>query len=108
MTDSAKKAIKDILIRSVKTFIQCFGGDFVCAFAALSGLTDFDTVKKIFFSALASATSAMFCVIWNSVESIVKVAIPEIDDEAIAKDIEEAFVEMEKDKEQGDEQNDSE
>jgi len=57
--------IKDIAIRTLKTFVQAFLS--VISVDALFGVTDFDAFKKTAFSMLVAGAAAGICAVWNSV-----------------------------------------
>lgn len=59
-----KKKVKDILIRTLKTFAQAFIGYFTADI--FFGITDISTLKKVLLSALIGAASAGICAVWNS------------------------------------------
>lgn len=58
-----KKKAKDILIRTLKTFVQAFIGYFTADI--FIGITDITTLKKVVLSALIGAFAAGICAVWN-------------------------------------------
>lgn len=74
-----KKAIKDILIRALKTFIQAFIS--YLSIDAFFGVTDLTTFKKIALSLLVGALAAGVSAVWNSLKEWLTVRIDNIEED---------------------------
>ena len=74
-----KKAIKDILIRALKTFIQAFISSL--SIDAFLGVTDLTTFKKIALSLLVGALAAGVSAVWNSLIEWLTVRIDNIEED---------------------------
>ena len=59
-----KEKIKDILERTLKTFLQAFLS--ALSVEVLIGVTDFATLKKLALSVLIGAVAAGICAVWNT------------------------------------------
>ena len=59
-----KAKVKDIIVRTAKTFAQAF----ITYLTAdvFFGITDLNTLKKVVLSALIGAATAGVCAVWNS------------------------------------------
>lgn len=60
-----KKAVRDILIRASKTFVQAFVS--YLSIDAFFGVTDYTTLKKIALSLVVGALAAGVSAVWNSI-----------------------------------------
>lgn len=55
--------VKDVLIRTGKTFIQAFAS--YLTVDVFFGVTDFNTAKKVALSLVMGAVAAGLCAVWN-------------------------------------------
>lgn len=77
MTDEKKKALKDILIRASKTFVQAFIS--ALGIDSFFGVTDTKALEKVLISVLVGAVAAGISAVWNSILEWITVRIDEFD-----------------------------
>ena len=74
-----KKAVRDILIRASKTFVQAFIS--YLSIDAFFGVTDYTTLKKIALSLVVGALAAGVSAVWNSILEWINRRIDEMGEE---------------------------
>ena len=74
-----KKAVRDILIRASKTFVQAFIS--YLSIDAFFGVTDYTTIKKIALSLVVGALAAGVSAVWNSILEWINRRIDEMGEE---------------------------
>ena len=79
MTIEKKKAIRDILIRAAKTFVQAFIS--YLSIDAFFGVTDYTALKKIALSLVVGALAAGVSAVWNSILEWINRRIDEMGEE---------------------------
>ncbi len=73
-----KNAVKDILIRAAKTFVQAFIS--YLSIDAFFGVTDLTTLKKLALSLLVGALAAGVSAVWNSLIEWLTIRIGNIEE----------------------------
>ncbi len=73
-----KNAVKDILIRAAKTFVQAFIS--YLSVDAFFGVTDSTTLKKLALSLLVGALAAGVSAVWNSLIEWLTIRIGNIEE----------------------------
>lgn len=94
MTEAKKKALKDILIRASKTFVQAFIS--ALGIDSFFGVTDTKALEKVLISVLVGALAAGISAVWNSIIEWMTIRIDEFDIGEFGGEIAEAMGEAEK------------